>query len=637
MTAINLDDELALDENRLRGRLVTLLVLLVVASAIALALYFFYFRDDSTVTARATEDLPIKKGTINQTLLISGVADAQLNSNLVFRSSGKVAFVNVKPGDRVRQGDVLASLESDDLANAVQTARANQQAAQLKLDKLLAGPTAAELAAADQALAQAQATFTKAQNDYNDLLAGGSPADRAAAEQAVRAAEAQLATAQSNKDKLANTPSDADIAAAQAAVASAQSALTAAQSTAANAANALASAETGLQIAENAYCASDSTPAFCTTHAVPVSAADITLLSGASSQQATGVISANTQYLNAVNTKNSADASVSSAEQSLAAAQAKLDLVNRGPTAAELAAADAAVTSAQAALTAAQDKLNTLTQGGTPSQRETLAAALDSAGAALAAAQAKRDDTYRGATANDIAQARQAVESARLQVEAAQIRLRDAQITAPFDGVVAAVNIKPGEFSSGGAGAAAAAGTTGSAAPIVLLTPDALTLKINVGETDFASIKPDLRGVVFFDGLPGKPYPFKIISVGLNPATTNGVVTYEVRASLTVLPDNPRPAPGMNARGQIVTSTKNDVLILPSRAIRRRGNDQIVDVRRANGAVEEQVVTTGVSDGENVEAVSGLSEGDTVVVAKLSGATTGANSAAKTPLPGGVR
>ena len=130
----------------------------------------------------------MKRATINQTLIISGVADAQFNSNLIFQASGKVATVNVKVGDSVKQGDVLASLESDDLSNAVASAQANQRSAQLKLDDLLAGSTDTELAAADQGLAGAEAAADEgAQRLRRPRSTARRTSDRAAAEQGVSA------------------------------------------------------------------------------------------------------------------------------------------------------------------------------------------------------------------------------------------------------------------------------------------------------------------------------------------------------------------------------------------------------------------------------------------------------------------
>jgi len=183
MTAINLEEDLELEEHAWRSRIITVFALIAIALGAAGA--FLYFRSgDSTAVSRETEEIPVVRSTIDQTLSITGIAEAQLSSELTFRSSGRVSAVNVKVGDQVHAGQVLASLESDDLANAVDVARTNVLSAQLKLDDLLGGADAADLAAADQSVAQAQAALTKAENDYNDMLQGASASDIAVAEQA---------------------------------------------------------------------------------------------------------------------------------------------------------------------------------------------------------------------------------------------------------------------------------------------------------------------------------------------------------------------------------------------------------------------------------------------------------------------
>jgi HlyD family secretion protein len=630
LTAIDLDEDLTLEESPWRGRIITAGVLLLVAAAVAVGLYFFYFRDTSTTSTRATEDIPVKRATINQTLIISGTDDAELNSNLIFQSSGKLARINVKVGDAVKQGQVLAELESDDLTNGVRTAQASFATAQLKLQDLLDGSTASDIAAADQAVAAAQATLTKAKNDLEDATNPPSASDLAAAQQAVDAARAQLATAQSNRAKLTDTPSDADVAAAQAAVTAAQSTLTSAQNSASSAHNTVTAAAASLKAAESAYCAADSSPAFCTTPSTPISSADATLMNGAiggaNGALASAVISSNATYQNAVNSAASADASVTSAQAGLSSAQQKLNDVQTGPSSQDVAAADAAVTSAQAALDAANAKIADLQNGPTDLQKSDLQAAVDSAESALAAAEAKRGDAVTGPTQNQIAQAKEAVTSAQLSVDAANIRLRNAQIIAPFDGVVGAVNAKIGEFVSQAA----------TEAPIVLLTPDRLVLQMDVGETDYANVKIGQAGGVIFDAIPGKIYPFVISEIGLSPSVTQGITTYQVKASLIIPKDAPRPAPGMNARGQIITDSKQNVLVVPPRAIHRSGNNQVVDVRR-NGAVQEEVITTGVSDNDNVEVLSGLADGDVVVAPALGAASAGPTARAQPTLPGGVK
>lgn len=621
----DLDDDLTIDDNPWRGRAVSLAILLLIAAFSIAAVYYFFFRDEATV-ARATEDIPVARKSINATLLISGVADAQLNSDLVFQSSGKVARVDVKIGDAVRQGQVLASLESDDLANNVASAQANLRTASLKLEDLYEGSTDSDIATARQGLEQARAALVKADNDYAELLDGASAADLATAQQGVETARSQVATAASNRAKLDDAPSDADAAAAEAAVASAETALTSAENLLDSAENGLVSSAASLKSLESAYCAIDGTPSFCATDATPISDADAAYLDAQIGDATNGdtallVIGANVTYLNNQNTRDSAEASVESAENALESAKAKLDALEDGPSAEDQAAADAALASAQAALRAAEEKLADAQDGADAEQLATADAAITSAEAGVAAALAKYDQAIEGPRANAISQAEQAVRSAQLTVEAAQIRLKEAQIIAPFDGTVAAVNVTAGEFF----------GPANADPAIILLTPDRMQLEMDISESDYPNISIGQSGVALFDA--GGVYPFTITEIGLAPSENQGVVTYKVKAELVV--GATRPSPGMNARGRITTESRPDVLTVPSHAIRSNGQEQVVDVRR-DGGIETVVITTGLSDDASVEVLTGLQDGDIVVAPVLNAAADDDDADAQPTLPGGV-
>src|ERR1700694_1156597 len=152
---MNLDEELAIHESPWRGRLISLSVIAVIGIVAAVLAYAFFFRATSEKT-RATEDITVGRATISANLVVSGKADAQLISDLSFRTSGRVDGVNVKVGDPVHKGDVLASLEAADLSNGVASARAGLGQAQARLDQLVQGATDAELAAAGGKVVSAQ-------------------------------------------------------------------------------------------------------------------------------------------------------------------------------------------------------------------------------------------------------------------------------------------------------------------------------------------------------------------------------------------------------------------------------------------------------------------------------------------------
>jgi hypothetical protein len=85
---------------------------------------------------------------------------------------------------------------------------------------------------------------------------------------------------------------------------------------------------------------------------------------------------------------------------------------------------------------------------------------------------------------------------------------------------VAALNIAVGDM----------AGASSTSAPIILNTPNAIDLNLTVTESDLPSVKIGQSGIATFDALSGSVFPIVIDAVGTNPTTTQGVVTYQVRA-----------------------------------------------------------------------------------------------------------
>jgi HlyD family secretion protein len=89
---------------------------------------------------------------------------------------------------------------------------------------------------------------------------------------------------------------------------------------------------------------------------------------------------------------------------------------------------------------------------------------------------------------------------------------------------------------------------------------------------------------------------------------------------------------GLSATVDVIIQQKQNVLIVPSRAITRQGRDSIVKLIKGNTTVD-QVIQTGLSDSTNTEVVSGLNEGDQVEI-QLSSSTSSTSSQAG-GFPGG--
>lgn len=132
-----------------------------------------------------------------------GVVRAQFSATLSAKVVGRVATVAVREGDSVRKGQVLVTLDAQDLSAAVDVARANAAAASASLQKaqtaasMEVGLSAARVKQAEALLAQAQANQANAKARYDLALAGPRRQERTQAELAVADAEAQLKLAKS--------------------------------------------------------------------------------------------------------------------------------------------------------------------------------------------------------------------------------------------------------------------------------------------------------------------------------------------------------------------------------------------------------------------------------------------------------
>jgi HlyD family secretion protein len=679
------DDLLDDDDHRWRGRLIVLALSAMLIVAAAFALWATVLRDGGSA-AGVVQTVEVQRGSIIKTIDTSATAASQSTASLSFSTSGRVTAVNVSVGQEVKQGDVLAEVEATELENALSRAQVNLSSAHTKLNELLEGGTTAELASADQSVIQAQANLDKAQAALEELYEGPTAAELDSAQQSVLAAESQLVKANTARADLGAAWEDA-VDAAEAAIDKAEEALDKAGEAADDAADDLDLAEAKLMGAETAYCACDSSPGFCSSPSAPVSSADESYLmavvadgTAACNQQASSALTANSGYKSARAAESNADDAIDEAEENLQAAEESLDELGGGPSSDDIASADMAIKSAELSLKMANDKLAELYQG--PSEEDVVQAqhAVDSAAAALIAAQAKRYETYAGADEEEISAQLDQVRLAQLSVTEAEKDLEKAKITAPFDGTVASLNIAVGDTA--GASTASTSSTSGTSAAIVLNTPNALVLNISIGESELTSVEAGQSGTATFDAIPDAVFPIVIDSVGTNPTTTQGVVTYQAQARIVardsaeapgmwqsgnleseqqqriqermaqgdltaeqqeaiearmagsdVSPDaaeTAQPAPGMNASITIIVDQRQDVLTVSTSAIQSEGRRSFVTVQNEDGSEEQVVVETGLSDDTNTEITSGLEEGQTVIIP---GVTSTASSSGETTSP----
>jgi multidrug efflux pump subunit AcrA (membrane-fusion protein) len=117
------------------------------------------------------------------------------------------------------------------------------------------------------------------------------------------------------------------------------------------------------------------------------------------------------------------------------------------------------------------------------------------------------------------------------------------------------------------------------------------------------------------DAFPGKKFKGKVIRIATKGVNVSNVVTFEVKVEVTS--DNKNLLkPEMTANVQIISASKDDVLVVPVTALTRKKGKMTATVKLADGQTEERTVQVGLTDGERYEVLSGLKEGETVVFKK---------------------
>lgn len=196
--------------------------------------------------------------------------------------------------------------------------------------------------------------------------------------------------------------------------------------------------------------------------------------------------------------------------------------------------------------------------------------------------------------------AEQSVALARQSLNQARRNLEKSTVTAPFDGIITAVNAEEGD-------------TITSATTFArIIDQNRLKLVIELDEIDVPKVKAGQKAVISLDAFPDTEFAGNVSTIFPAPKEAGGVVLYEVEVTLDI-PEESGIRVGMSASADIILDERTDVLLVPDRAIHKdeQGNTFVNVV--VDGETQERRVTPGISDGFDTEVVSGLSEEEKVI------------------------
>lgn len=206
-----------------------------------------------------------------------------------------------------------------------------------------------------------------------------------------------------------------------------------------------------------------------------------------------------------------------------------------------------------------------------------------------------------GATQEDLDAQNARVEAARADVESAQAQLEKTMVIAPFAGTITRMDAREGEIVSP------------SESKIAMISKGVFEIETYIPEVQITSIRVGNHATTTLDAY-GESVPLAAKVIAIDPAETikNGVSTY--KTTLQFLLEDDRIKPGMTATVLITTDLVPEAIVVPRGAIYQRSGSDTVQLARDGRIVEVSVQVAPGSSLGNAHVLSGLSEGDTVVL-----------------------
>ncbi len=249
---------------------------------------------------------------------------------------------------------------------------------------------------------------------------------------------------------------------------------------------------------------------------------------------------------------------------------------------------------------------NLFHKGTVPKKAYDQAVALhEAAEAALQSAREGLRMAKTGATAEEIQVARAQVERARATLQRAEQAVSDAVVRAPFSGVVIRRFANEGEYVA----------TIGQSPLLWMVTVDPMELEVQIPEVNRLDVAAGNAVEIRPDALPGQIFNGQVTEI--IPAVDPLSRTF--RVVVRIPNQDQRLVPGMFCRVRLSTCQRESGLRLPRSAIlHQEGQPQVMLLQ--GEFIRRRVVTLGPVDERYAEVVSGLQEGDRVVVESEGGA-----------------
>lgn len=545
---------------------------------------------------------PVKVVTVTRDdieIYVSAPAKVSLpgRADLNFKTGGRIDEINVRKGDEVVAGEVLATIDMASIYPQINQAEAGLKIAKAGLDKLLSGRSRREIAVAEASVDQASTAIGNARRNLKTIKKLIAQSKQKAS-LGVKNAEAGISIAKNQLNKVKNGARLQELAVSD---------------------SQLAQASQALSDAEANYNKVKSLNDQLLTEADRAVDSALELYSGLVSIGETntaGYFQAKSSYQTAVATRDrvvasnsqtlqAAQAQVNSAKKAYDTALAQNNLIKASARSEDLAIAETQLK--QAEITFEIAKIGT-DDASLDAQLDAAQSQLDTAIRSSQVAIAQLDLQKEGPRAEDVRSAKGQIEQAQAMLSSAESIADDAVIKAPFSGRVAAVNGKPGEIAgmnpAGGAGAL-----------ITLINSDHIELSADVDETEVSKLKIGQDVNVILDAYEDKVFDGKLTHISLisSKNSTGGIV---FGVTVIVNPGKDEFREGMSGNVDVIVGSKRNVLTVPFDTVKADGKKNFVYLIK-DGTAHKRIVKTGLASDTAYEIQSGLKEHESVAVGKI--------------------
>lgn len=607
---------------------------------IGIAALFFWFKSQAPVTEYTTVE--VKLGTLIQTVSETGTVKPVKRLDLNFPQSGLISQILVKVGETVAKGQVLGELDQSTLNIRAQEAEASLAGALANQQKLISGATASELAVLEAQVRQARSAYEGAVSDYDKTrqstaenvsqaqkklsdLNDETSATPTALEQAVAIAKLNLSSGQANYLQALTNSENVFTNAAEYNLAVANTALDKIKGLLDD-----ESLDDVFSVRNTSY--RTLTQVYYNEARELREAADSALKAAKSERTEANYNNLHTRlssYLNKIfSNLNAAYSGLENTVTSSGFPQSSLDAYKTSINA-QISAINSSISSQQtakynldnsflsyknntASLSEALRQAEIALTEGRLAAENALSSAQLAADKQVAAAKAVMDNSKEswGVADRQLAKLKSGARSEDINLAAAQVRQaqasldlitkqrEDSQLVAPLAGQVIGINYEAGEQFS-------------AAKPfLTMLTEDNYEIDVDISETDITKVKVGDEATISFDAL-GESRQFSGSVYSIEPSATviQGVIYYKAKIVLAATEansDSQLIKPEMTANVVIKTAAKDNVIIIPNRAvIDRNGQGKFVRILD-NGLLREVPVTLGLSGDDGlVEVVDG--------------------------------